>query len=66
MSLNFGSICRLCMMQTNAMLPLFSEDDILQNRIMAVVPVIKVCVLCLLVISIAFFAWFVQWATNLD
>jgi hypothetical protein len=48
MSLNFGSICRLCMMQTNTMLPLFSEDGedgILQNRIMAVVPVIKVCAL---------------------
>ncbi|XP_033610692.1 uncharacterized protein LOC111872698 isoform X8 [Cryptotermes secundus] len=41
MSLNFGSICRLCMTQTNTMLPLFSEDCVLQNRIMAVVSVIK-------------------------
>jgi hypothetical protein len=42
MSLNFGSICRLCMVQTNTMLPLFSDNDVLQNRIMVVVPVLKV------------------------
>ena len=45
MSLNFGKICRLCMTDTDYMLPLFNEDAVLPTRIMVVVPVMKVYVL---------------------
>lgn len=45
MSLNFGRVCRLCLTDTDYMLPLFNEDAFLPTRIMDVVPVMKVCVL---------------------
>ena len=45
MPLNFGRICRLCLTDSDYMLPLFNEDAVLPTRIMVVVPVMKVYVL---------------------
>lgn len=42
MTLNFSSICRLCLGQKDGLLPLFGEDDSLPARIMTFAPVIKV------------------------
>ncbi|XP_021920289.1 zinc finger protein 37 homolog isoform X2 [Zootermopsis nevadensis] len=41
MTLNFSSICRLCLGQKDGLLPLFGEDDSLPARIMTFAPVIK-------------------------
>ena len=42
MTLNFSSICRLCLGQKDGLLPHFGEDDYLPARIMTCAPVIKV------------------------
>jgi hypothetical protein len=47
MTLNFSSICRLCLGQKDGLLPLFGEDDSLPARIMTFAPVIKVIQVCL-------------------
>ena len=47
MTLNFSSICRLCLGQKDGLLPLFGEDDTLPARIMTFAPVIKVILVCL-------------------
>jgi hypothetical protein len=47
MTLNFSSICRLCLGQKDGLLPLFGEDDSLPARIMTFAPVIKVIQACL-------------------
>jgi hypothetical protein len=52
MSLNCGSICRLCLTQTNLLEPLFTDNDIIPSRIMVLVPIIKVCELL-----ISIFLW---------
>lgn len=44
MTLNFSSICRLCLGQKDGLLPLFGEDDSLPARIMTFAPVIKMFV----------------------
>ena len=41
MTLNFSSICRLCLGQKDGLLPLFGEDGSLPARIMTFAPVIK-------------------------
>ena len=47
MTLNFSSICRLCLGQKDGLLPLFGEDDSVPARIMTFAPVIKVILVCL-------------------
>jgi len=47
MTLNFSSICRLCLGQRDGLLPLFGEDDYLPARIMTFAPVMKVILVCL-------------------
>jgi len=47
MTLNFSSVCRLCLGQKDGLLPLFGEDDYLPARIMTFAPVIKVILVCL-------------------
>lgn len=47
MTLNFSSICRLCLGQKDGLLPLFGEDDSLPARIMTFATVIKVILVCL-------------------
>lgn len=47
MTLNFSSICRLCLGQKDGLLPLFGEDESLPARIMTFAPVIKVIQVCL-------------------
>ncbi|XP_069685423.1 zinc finger protein 37 homolog [Periplaneta americana] len=41
MTLNFSSICRLCLGQKDVLMPLFGEDESLPARIMTFAPVIK-------------------------
>lgn len=41
MTLNFSTICRLCLGQKDGLLPLFGDDDSLPARIMTFAPVIK-------------------------
>jgi hypothetical protein len=47
MTLNFSTICRLCLGQKDGLLPLFGDDDSLPARIMTFAPVIKVIQVCL-------------------
>jgi len=54
MSLILGRVCRLCLTDTDCMLPLFNEDAVLPTRIMVVVPVVKVYVLLLHLLCIFF------------
>lgn len=41
-TLNFNKICRLCMVENAQLLPLFVQDDNLVERLMTVLPVLKV------------------------
>jgi hypothetical protein len=43
MVVNFANMCRLCMGEKDSLLPLFDEDGALPDRIMTLVPVLKVC-----------------------
>jgi hypothetical protein len=54
MSLNLGRVCRLCLTDTDCVLPLFNEDVVLPTRIMIVVPIVKVYVLLLYLLCIFF------------
>jgi hypothetical protein len=47
MTLNFSSICRLCLGQKDGLLPLFGGDNSVPARIMTFAPVIKVIQVCL-------------------
>ena len=42
MVMNFSSMCRLCMGVKESLLPLFDHNDSLPDRIMTIVPVVKV------------------------
>jgi hypothetical protein len=43
MVVNFSNICRLCMGEKHSLLPLFDEGGSLPDRIMTLVPLVKVC-----------------------
>ncbi|PSN38772.1 hypothetical protein C0J52_08880 [Blattella germanica] len=43
MKLNFSEICRLCMIKSSELLPLYLQNDDLPDRVMAVLPAIKLC-----------------------
>lgn len=45
MVVNFTNMCRLCMGEKDSLMPLFDEDGSLPDRIMTLVPVVKVCLL---------------------
>jgi hypothetical protein len=47
MTLNFSTICRLCLGQKDGLLPLFGDDNSLPARIMTFAPVIKFIQVCL-------------------
>jgi len=42
MTVNFGRMCRLCMKQTDKLLPLFCQDNSLTERVMCLSPSLKV------------------------
>jgi len=42
MTVNFGRMCRLCMKQTEKLLPLFCQDNSLTERVMCLSPSLKV------------------------
>jgi len=42
MGINFNSLCRLCMVQDDALLSLFNDDHALLVKIMLLAPVLKV------------------------
>jgi len=42
MIVNFGRMCRLCMKQTERLLPLFCQDNSLTERVMCLSPSLKV------------------------
>ncbi|XP_023724989.1 uncharacterized protein LOC111874055 isoform X4 [Cryptotermes secundus] len=44
MSVNFGTICRLCMKEAEKLLPLFCQDENLPERVMSLSPGLKLCV----------------------
>lgn len=44
MTVNFGKICRLCMKQTEKLLPVFCQDNIIPERVMSLSPSLKLCV----------------------
>lgn len=44
MTLNFNKICRLCMVEDTQLLPLFVQGDNLPDRLMTLVPILKVSI----------------------
>ena len=50
MSKNFDKICRLCMSITECMLPLFEDSSILPEKIMVLIPTLKVKLCSLIII----------------
>ena len=60
MTLNFSSICRLCLGQKDGLLPLFAEDDYLPARIMTFALVIKVILVCLQLSVICFYIMYTR------
>jgi hypothetical protein len=44
MTLNFNKICRLCMVEDTQLSPLFLQDDSLIDRLMTLVPILKVSI----------------------
>jgi hypothetical protein len=44
MTLNFNKICRLCMVEDTQLLPLFRQDGSLIDRLLTLVPILKVSI----------------------
>lgn len=42
MTVNFGRMCRLCMQQTEKLLPLFCQGNSLTEKVMCLSPSLKV------------------------